>query len=428
MTTSCATPRSFLVPFFTDSTCPRQLGLGGGLVARYRSLTEVCAGASTLRCSSNPDSRLCVGTNVRVTPYAYERDSPAFNGSLHATCEWKSQPLMRKPETAEWVSVPRLVSTRLKSDKIHPKTGRLRPSEQEKLLSSLRVNSDASVTCDSSTYPTMVAVRRLDPFNPFHAHEDFLALWTTFVALDLDPCECVILLTDVLPNGYYLDMWRTVFAPRHGIMRLRALTKLTPPPCLKKVVFAVEQRAHFEFRVTFDHYACSRSPWLVGFRRFVLSSFGLGGPLRPRVPNILLLSRQRYMRKGEGAEAELTADSVPVAPGRGRRLQQTAAPYTDATRSVHSGPWSRHGVKWSLADTLPKRGAQRLIANEAALISRLSGICNGTEPSTAAQCVLRVVDPSRLPMAQQLEVFSQTDVLRTALQESSPRCPRALRQ
>ena len=193
-------------------------------MARYQSFDEVCGPgsqglASTLRCSSNPDSRLCIGTNVRVAPYTYAHDSPAFNGSLHAECEWRSQ-----PEYAEWISVPRLDRTRLKSDKIHPKTGRLRPSEQEKLLSSMRASSHGGA-CDSSTYPTMVAIRRLDPFNPFHAHEDFLALWTTFVALDLDPSGTAILLTDVLPNGYYLDMWRTVFAPQHGIKRLRALTK-----------------------------------------------------------------------------------------------------------------------------------------------------------------------------------------------------------
>ena len=161
---TCVSPRTFLAPFFTDSTCPRQLGFRGGLVARYQSFDEVCGPgsqglASTLRCSSNPDSRLCIGTNVRVAPYTYAHDSPAFNGSLHAECEWRSQ-----PEYAEWISVPRLDRTRLKSDKIHPKTGRLRPSEQEKLLSSMRASSHGGA-CDSSTYPTMVA-SRIAVFDP----------------------------------------------------------------------------------------------------------------------------------------------------------------------------------------------------------------------------------------------------------------------
>ena len=90
----------------------------------------------------------------------------------------------------------------------------------------------------------VVSFHRGNSFNPFHAHESFLALWTTYLARNLDPCDTGLLLHDAEVEGHLYDFLRRVFAPVHGISRLPAAR--ARPACFRRLVFAVQPRHNFE--------------------------------------------------------------------------------------------------------------------------------------------------------------------------------------
>ena len=92
----------------------------------------------------------------------------------------------------------------------------------------------------------VVLVRRRDAFNPFHGHETILAVWSTYIALGLDPCDTGLLLTDHFddkPNrigGPILELLRRVFAPVYGVEKAIDVSSHPNPTCYKKLYIAID--------------------------------------------------------------------------------------------------------------------------------------------------------------------------------------------
>ena len=178
-----------------------------------------------------------------------------------------------------------------------------------KLFNGLRVDEASPSVCteaDRLIRHPVVLVRRKDAFSPFHAHEGLLAVWNTYLALDLDPCETGILLSDHIHDtpsigNPFLELHRRLFAPVHGVERVSELGLRQTGTCYQRLI--VSQDPSFCFDIPYGKkdkvkVACGRSPWLVGFSRFALHSFGIpyGARRERRLPHVTFPSRLTYKR------------------------------------------------------------------------------------------------------------------------------------
>ena len=250
------------------------------------------------------------------------------------------------------------------------------------------VNDESSDSACSSAdrvvdHP-VVLFRRQDAYNPFHAHEGFLALWSTYLARGLDPCNTEVMLSDERAYGPYLEMLRRVFAPVRGISRV---SDARPRPlCLRRLILAAAPPVHFEIPYNahdrFKGFVCGRSPWLVGFARYVRAAFGLSfadghHSATGRLPHVTLLDRQPH---------RLTPGGKPTK--------------TSTYRSMAN----REKLIKSLAELCSERTATAAEGLGARRSAQVLG-------SGTSQCTHTVADLTRLPIAAQLRLITSTDVL-----------------
>lgn len=228
---------------------------------------------------------------------------------------------------------------------------------------SIRVDETAERACtdaDDRVEHPVVLVDRNDAFNPFHAHEVLWAVWSTYLARGLDPCDTGVLLADGYPDGPLLSLYSTVFAPVHGVQRVSELSQRARHTCFRRIVVAVDHRYHFEVPYTKTDTIkgrCGPSSWLIGFSRFVRSSFGLPLIGVRWTPHVTLVNRVAYRREG------------------GRLVT-------------------------------PKR----LLANHEELNMRIESICQGTA-RIGIGCTRSTNNFAAMPVAKQLERAATTDVL-----------------
>lgn len=158
---------------------------------------------------------------------------------------------------------------------------------------------------DRIIHHPVVLVKRKDAYSPFHAHEGLLAVWTTFLALDLDPCDTGILLSDNLGDAVgmspYLELHRRAFAPVRGVERVAEVAARQKSTCYRRLILAIDPFFCFEIpyqRPDRVKGGCGRSPWMIGFSRYVLTSLGMPRGSRPErtLPHVTLPMRVTYKR------------------------------------------------------------------------------------------------------------------------------------
>jgi hypothetical protein len=230
---------------------------------------------------------------------------------------------------------------------LHPLTGIVTAAGFGALYNSIAVDEAASAACEWDArvveHP-MVVVKRKDGFNPFHGHESVLAVWSTYLALGLDPCETGILLTDNIydspSRGPIRELLRAAFAPVHGVEVALSTAAQPSPTCYRKLIIAIDPIDNFDipyyrvdypksgskcggdarshhpsqprlhtlsftphpFTPTPSHpplHRCGVSPWLTAYSRYILTSLALADSALPSrtVPHITLLARAPYLRE-----------------------------------------------------------------------------------------------------------------------------------
>ena len=333
-------PRAFGAIFAgndTEGKCPNWLGLKRGPPLRMRApLVDMCTSrspsGSTLRCVADSHygvillcefERVQYGEAVKFDPLL-----DAVRPALYAACTWDRESLDNvaaenkrpKPWRNSSVGVrlrsfEPLVMRRCNGCELHPRDGRLTYEGYQKLYNSIRVNStEGEGACDADAKQVenkVVLVRRRDAFNPFHGHETILAVWSTYIALGLDPCDTGLLLTDHFhdkPNrigGPILELLRRVFAPVYGVEKAIDVSSHPNPTCYKKLYIAIDFIDNFDIPYTKEDRnkgpstKCGASPWLVAYSKFALTSLGLGQGMRAwrRVPHVTLMARAPYLRE-----------------------------------------------------------------------------------------------------------------------------------
>ena len=249
-----------------------------------------------------------------------------------------------------------------------------------KLFNAMSVSETAGHVCspdDRVVSHTVVMVRRKDAFSPFHAHEGLLAVWNTYLALDLDPCETGILISDHLHDsermGPFLEFHRRVFAPVHGVERVLEVSARQISTCYRRLIVAIDPAYCFEIPYLHEDRIkgnCGRSPWLIGFGRHVLASFGIprGAHAERQIPHVTLPMRITYKREVGG----------------------------------HTG----------LLETM------RVMENRVAFGGAIKRMCGtddsrkySTNETSSARCTASQKDFATLPMAKQIALASSTDVM-----------------
>eukprot|EP01065_Artemidia_motanka_P048514 TRINITY_DN7826_c0_g1_i3.p2 TRINITY_DN7826_c0_g1~~TRINITY_DN7826_c0_g1_i3.p2 ORF type:complete len:343 (+),score=101.72 TRINITY_DN7826_c0_g1_i3:801-1829(+) len=160
-------------------------------------------------------------------------------------------------------------------------------------LNSFTGGAAADLACkdtDNIIEEPTLAVWRVDFYNPYHSHEDFLAVWKTYVHLNLNPQKMGVLFVDFAPDGPYLDLWKRAFAPVHGVRRIDTLNAMKRPSCFRNVVFSIPALSGVGFNIGRNDRICHSSPILKGYRKFVLASFQIEPVRRP--PQVLVLARR----------------------------------------------------------------------------------------------------------------------------------------
>ena len=214
-----------------------------------------------------------------------------------------------------------------------------------------------------------------DAFNAFHAHESLLALWSTYLALELAPCNTGVLLIDHFNDQPpaptpFLDFIEEVFAPVHGVQRMAEASAREYHLCFSRLILPVDPAFHFDIPYNGPDERqprCGRAPWLLGFIRVALVSFGLGSGARPwrQAPHVTLLAREPYRR-------EANSGKVPV---------------------------------------------MRVMANRDELHDRIALLCAEGSPQRTTsgdapqRCTHAVADFATLPVRAQLAMATATDVL-----------------
>ncbi|KOO31795.1 hypothetical protein Ctob_015586 [Chrysochromulina tobinii] len=203
---------------------------------------------------------------------------------------------------------------------MHPEDGRLTAEGYMALFNSIRVDEAAQYACDWDArlvdYPVVLIPRR-DAYNPFHGHETLLALWSTYLARGLDPCDTGVLLSDYFDDrsgsvssgassrSPMFELIARVFAPVRGVERVADVGARLCATCYRRLIVAIDPIDNFEIPYYQEDghkgslSPCGHSPWLMGFARFSLAGFGLEHGARPEraVPHVTLLARRPYQRE-----------------------------------------------------------------------------------------------------------------------------------
>ena len=415
-------------PWRDESICSNFFGFRSGPPFRLRlSMMDVCVSpdrevldhshefntswrslGSTLRCVIEPRSSnvlICEASQIRLGQHIVS--SGEVMPPLRASCMWaRDHPqlsALRSRPSPPWdhsnIRLPTSMEPPLSGlimrlgKELHQDDGR--PVTRvgfEELFNSVHVSNKtgSGSTCgpnDRFVKHTVVLVRRGDAFNPFHAHETLWAVWSTFLAFDLDPCDTGILFSDNLDDthasGPFLEFHRTVFAPIHGVEKMSELTMMDRPTCYKRLITSITPELHFgvpynrPVSSTKNVADCGASPWLIGFTHFARAGFGLYEGARPwrRVPQVTLLNRQPY-----------------------RREVHSAQPYA-TMRTMRNLPELEDGLA---------RFCHRSSA------TALSNASSNTDASSSPQprlCTHSTLDLATLPITTQVAMATATDVL-----------------
>ena len=103
------------------------------------------------------------------------------------------------------------------------------------------------------------AIRRfhLSP-PPFHGHETLLALWSTYLARGLDPCDTGVLLSDYFDDrsgsvssgassrSPMFELIARVFAPVRGVERVADVGARLCATCYRRLIVAIDPIDNFE--------------------------------------------------------------------------------------------------------------------------------------------------------------------------------------
>ena len=137
----------------------------------------------------------------------------------------------------------------------------------EEFFNSLHVNSTtdgpACAHADRKVSHPVLLVRRSDAFNPFHAHEMLFSVWSSFLALNLEPCDTSVLLSDLDDDspafGPFLEFHRVAFAPVRGVEKMSTLTMMERATCYSRLITTVPDYAHFGVPCKLPHQSKSWS-------------------------------------------------------------------------------------------------------------------------------------------------------------------------
>lgn len=346
---------------------------------------------STVRCNVwKGDPLFCELLNVQLGQHSIKMppwrascrwDKPVVTRlKLRKVLPWEYQSV-RMPCTMNPPALGALTMERGKELHPHEGTAKEMPDTLtrmgfEELFNSVHINQTTTgPACgarDRLVDHPVVLVRRKDAFNPFHAHEMIFSVWSTFLALNLEPCETSILLSDLIDDserfGPFLDFHRIAFAPVRGVEKVSTLSMLPYPTCFTRVVTTILSEHHFG--IPFNHRwplekapgSCGSSPYVIGFSNYVKASLGLYQPdVLPhsrQVAHVMLLHRQTYRRE------------------------------------QHKQPFP----------------TMREMANHLKLERELGNLCDGNH-DVEHRCTLSIHDMSKLPIATQIALASATDVL-----------------
>lgn len=321
----------------TEGGCPNWLGLLKGPAYRFRRpLVPVCSSTrgSSIRCVPDDLRKgatmlICDVENVQVGQF--EKFDPVIGAArpaLQAACTWERH-LGNATRNVPWKA--RTGSVRLRSlepvqmrrqdgGEMHPEDGRLTAEGYMALFNSIRVDEAAQYACDWDArlvdYPVVLIPRR-DAYNPFYGHETLLALWSTYLARGLDPCDTGVLLSDYFDDrsgsvssgassrSPMFELIARVFAPVRGVERVADVGARLCATCYRRLIVAIDPIDNFEIPYYQEDghkgslSPCGHSPWLMGFARFSLAGFGLEHGARPErtVPHVTLLARRPYQRE-----------------------------------------------------------------------------------------------------------------------------------
>lgn len=342
-TRSLPPPRAFEPPsHYNDSShCAPWYGFRRGPAYRLRMpLVDVCVNdlapptgdehgpRSSLRCVlQRGEPFFCEMLHVRLGQLFFNEPP------LRASCQWRAGVLSAerssKYQVAPWTYSDATLPTRVMSlpfsqlelsrgwtpDRApsEPRSHKFSQLGVEQLFNSIHVNQSSKYpACDPAdrvvSHPVLL-VRRHDAFNPFHAHEMIFSVWSSFLALELEPCDTSILFSDMIDDdanfGPFLEFYRAVFAPVHGVDKMATLAMMNQQTCYKRLITTVNHEEHFnipyEFSVAMRRNlrGCSKSPYVMGMTNYVLHAFGLerDPTSSRRVPHVSLLRRQPYTRE-----------------------------------------------------------------------------------------------------------------------------------
>ena len=271
----------------------------------------------------------------------------------------------------------------------------------------------------------VVLLRRFNTLNPFHSHEVFLALWSTYLARDLDPCDTELLISDDRGPGPFFGLLQRAFAPVRGARTVQGSRRR--PLCIQRLIVPVDPVFHFEVpyrkKDPIKGAKCGPSPWLIGFTRYLRASFALPFHVSP-VPRITFVDRQLFsgsprtssyrMLKNRNAFVErlhaycLHAPSPPgqlASDGLGSD-ERAAAP------GVGRAELPRHLRRSS--GGRGSKGVGRQLGGQGLGGQGLGGHGRASTPARyrlPSGCRVTVATFHDMPIAQQLELATNTDVL-----------------
>ena len=213
---------------------------------------------------------ICDVENVQVGQF--EKFDPVIGAArpaLQAACTWERH-LGNATRNVPWKA--RTGSVRLRSlepvqmrrqdgGEMHPEDGRLTAEGYMALFNSIRVDEAAQYACDWDArlvdYPVVLIPRR-DAYNPFHGHETLLALWSTYLARGLDPCDTGVLLSDYFDDrsgsvssgassrSPMFELIARVFAPVRGVERVADVGARLCATCYRRLIVAIDPIDNFE--------------------------------------------------------------------------------------------------------------------------------------------------------------------------------------
>jgi protein O-GlcNAc transferase len=148
--------------------------------------------------------------------------------------------------------------------------------------------------------PTYLLARDEDCENSFHSTADFMNMFLALQIADVSTDQLQVMLFDTHPDGPYMDLIQKAYSPNHAVIRPAHYQNKVI--LFRKIIFHLESPAGVIFpKVALpDPMRCVNTALFNGYRRFVLSAFGLLDVKPPAIPNVVLSLRHRTPSKNVG--------------------------------------------------------------------------------------------------------------------------------